>query len=76
MNGIKGYISIREASCRFGVPERRACQSCAEGRITGVSRFRRSCAIPENAENPAYPRKAKKSITIRRDAPCRNQNAT
>ena len=31
MNGIKGYISIREASYRWGVSERRGNQYCAEG---------------------------------------------
>ena len=49
MNGIKGYISIREASYRWGVSERRVNQYCAEGRIPGASRFGRSWAIPENA---------------------------
>lgn len=42
MNGIKGYISIREASYRWGVSERRVNQYCAEGRIPGASRFGRS----------------------------------
>ena len=46
MNGIKGYISIREASYRWGVSERRGNQYCAEGRIPGASRFGRSWAIP------------------------------
>ena len=46
MNGIKGYISIRKASYRWGVSERRANQYCAEGRISGASRFGRSWAIP------------------------------
>ena len=50
MNGIKGYISIREASYRWGVSERRGNQYCAEGRIPGASRFGCSWAIPENAE--------------------------
>ena len=47
MNGIKGYISIREASYRWGV---------SEGRIPGASRFGRSWAIPENSEKPSDPR--------------------
>ena len=55
MNGIKGYISIREVSCRWGVSERRVNQYCAEGRIPGASRFGRSWAIPENAEKPSAP---------------------
>ena len=33
MNGIKGYISIREAAYRWGVSKRRVNQYCAEGRI-------------------------------------------
>ena len=53
MNGIKGYISIREASYRWGVSERRVNQYCAEGRIPSASRFGRSWAIPENAEKPS-----------------------
>lgn len=56
MNGIKVEISIREASYRFGVSERRVNQDCAEGRISGASRFGRSWTIPENAEKPSDPR--------------------
>ena len=37
MNGIKGYISIREASYRWGVSERRVNQYCADGQ-TGAAR--------------------------------------
>ena len=39
MNGIKGYISIREASYRWGVSERRVNQYCAEGRISCAARL-------------------------------------
>ncbi len=46
MDGIKGDISIREASCPWGVSERRVNQYCAEGRIPDASRFGRSWAIP------------------------------
>ena len=38
MNGIKGSVSIREASYRWGVSERRVNQSCAEGRIPGAEK--------------------------------------
>ena len=69
MNGIKGYISIREAAYRWGVSERRVNQYCAEGRIPGASRFGRSWAIPKDAEKPADPLKKKISKTIRRNAP-------
>ena len=55
MNGIKGYISIREASYRWGVSERRVNQYCAEGRIPGASRFGRSWAIPAGQAPDGHP---------------------
>ena len=58
MDGIRGYISIREASCRRGVSERRVNRNCVAGRIPGASRFGRSWAIPEDAKKPSDPRKA------------------
>ena len=67
MNGIKGYISIREASYRWSVSERRVNQYCAEGRIPGASRFGRSWAIPENAEKPSDPRFQGQHRDLRRD---------
>ena len=57
MDGIRGYISIREASCRRGVSERRVNRNCVAKRIPGASRFGRSWAIPENAKKPSDPRK-------------------
>ena len=51
MNGIKGSVSIREASYRWGVSERRVNQSWAEGHIPGASCFGRSRAIPADAKN-------------------------
>ena len=58
MNGIKGYISIREASYRWGVSERRVNQYCAEGRISGAGPGSgRHGALPENAEKPSDPRR-------------------
>ena len=57
MGGIKGYISIREASCR---------EYCVEGRIPGASRFGRSWAIPEDAKKPSDPRKADTNRMSRR----------
>ena len=58
MDGIRDFISIREASCRWGVSQRRVNQYCVTGRIPGASRFGRSCAIPEDAKKPSDPRKA------------------
>ena len=56
---VKGYISVREASCKWGVSERRVNQYCAKGRIPGVSRFGRSWCIPADAQKPTDPRKRK-----------------
>ena len=66
MDGIKGDISIREASCRWGVSERRVNQYCAEGRIPGASRFGRSWAIPEDAKKPYSPYKTDTNKMSRR----------
>ena len=66
MNGIKGYVSIREASrCRV-VSERRVNQYCTEGRIPGAERFGRSRAIPEDAKKPTDSRKADTNRMSRR----------
>ena len=53
---MKGYISIREASYKWGVSERRVNQYCTQGRIPGLSRFGRSWCIPEDTEKPTDPR--------------------
>ncbi|MFQ9752185.1 MAG: hypothetical protein ACLRYU_01005 [Coprococcus sp.] len=61
MNGIKGYISIREASYRWGVSERRVNQYCAEGRISGAARFGRSWALRKTRKSrPTRARKPRK----------------
>lgn len=57
MGGGKGYISIREASCCWGVSERRVNQYCAEGRIPGAQRIGKLWAIPADAQKPGDPRK-------------------
>ena len=66
MDGIRGYISIREASCRRGVSEPRVNRNCVAGRIPGASRFGRSWAIPEDAKKPSDPRKADTNRMSRR----------
>lgn len=55
--GLKGCLSIREASCKRDASERRVNQVCSEGRIPGAERFGRSWAIPEYADKPKGPRK-------------------
>ena len=58
---MKGYLSIRETSYKWGVSERRVNQYVTEGRIPGVERFGRSWAIPDTAKKPEDPRKEKKN---------------
>lgn len=57
---MKGYLSIREVSYKWGVSERRVNQYVTQGCIPGVERFGRSWAIPENAKKPEDPRKSGK----------------
>ncbi len=56
---MKGYLSIRETSYKWGVSERRVNQYCSGRRIPGAERFGRSWAIPEDAEKPTDPRTEK-----------------
>ena len=60
---MKGYLSIRETSYKWGVSERRVNQYVTEGRIPGVERFGRSWAIPEDAVKPVDPRTLRKAET-------------
>ena len=46
------YISVREASEKWEISERRIQKLCEENRIDGVVRFGRSWAIPKTAEKP------------------------
>ena len=57
---MKGCLSIRETSYKWGVSERRVNQYVTEGRIPGVERFGRSRAIPADAFRPGDPRKNRK----------------
>ena len=66
MNGIKGDLSIREASCRRDVSKRKVDPYCAERRISGASRSGRSWAIPEDAKKPYDPCKADTNKMSRR----------
>jgi hypothetical protein len=56
---VKDYISVREASYKWGVSERRVNQYCTQGRIPGLTRFGRSWCNPADAEKPTDPRKNK-----------------
>lgn len=47
------YITVREASEKWNLSERRLQTMCNEGLIEGVRKFGHSWAIPQNAEKPA-----------------------
>lgn len=57
---MKGYMSAREASYKWGVSESRVHKLCQAGRIPGLERFGRSWAIPEDTKKPDDPRKNRK----------------
>lgn len=50
---MENYITLAEASEKWGISERRIRTICAEGRIEGVTRFGRSWAIPGDTEKPS-----------------------
>lgn len=45
-------MSVKEASKKWNISERRVQKLCEENRIPGVVRFGRSWVIPEEAEKP------------------------
>ena len=47
------FITLAEASEKWGISERRIRTLCVEGRIEGVTRFGRSWAIPADTEKPS-----------------------
>ena len=46
------YMTVREASEKWGLSERWIQKICNENMIDGVKRFGRSWAIPADAERP------------------------
>lgn len=46
------YITVKEASEKWGISERRIQKLCEEKRIEGVVRFSHAWAIPANAIKP------------------------
>ena len=49
---MDNYMTIKEASEKWGIGIRRINTLCSEGRIEGCSRFGLSWAIPTDAEKP------------------------
>lgn len=55
------YISVKEASAKWGISERRIQKLCEQSRIEGVIRFGHAWAIPTSAEKPVDRRIKKNS---------------
>ena len=46
------YISVKEASLKWEISERRIQRLCLEERVAGAIRFSRVWMIPKDAEKP------------------------
>ncbi|WP_430649817.1 hypothetical protein [Enterococcus faecalis] len=51
-NHIMDYISVKAASEKWGISERRIQKLCEENRIDGTEKFGRAWMIPKDAEKP------------------------
>lgn len=51
------YISVTEASVKWGISQRRIQKLCKEKRIDGIERIGRMWLIPQKADKPADMRK-------------------
>ncbi len=58
------FISVKEASEKWNISERRIQKLCEEKRIVGVARFGRMWIIPENANKPEDKRYVTSKITL------------
>lgn len=45
------YMSVKTASEKWGISERRIQKLCEENRIDGTEKFGRAWMIPQNAKN-------------------------
>lgn len=62
------YMTVKEASGKWGIPDRRIRVLCSEGKISGAYREGRGWKIPVDAEKPADGRfKSKESILAQID---------
>ncbi|MEL7658859.1 MAG: helix-turn-helix domain-containing protein [Bacillota bacterium] len=56
------YISVQQASEKWGISRRRIQKLCEENRIDGAVRFGHAWAIPKDAPKPADGRLKKNKI--------------
>lgn len=68
---MEGYMTIKEASQKWGIGDRRINALCIEGRIPGATKLGNMWAIPSDAEKPQDARiksgKYIKTNTVRGD---------
>lgn len=46
------YMTIKEATVKWGLSERRVQEICEQKKVPGVTKFGRAWAIPVDAEKP------------------------
>lgn len=56
------YMSVKTASEKWGISERRIQKLCEENRIDGTEKFGRAWMIPQNAKKPIDKRFNKNKI--------------
>ncbi len=61
------YLTIKETALRWGVSERTVNALCTQGRVKGAQKFGTAWAIPEGAEKPEDPRRARKAAADAED---------
>lgn len=50
---MDGFITLKEASEKWGIGDRRINALCLQGRIPGATKFGNTWAIPKDAEKPS-----------------------
>lgn len=64
---MTGYMSVREASEKWGISERWIQKLCEENRIDGVIRFGHSWTIPSDTKKPPKLKTGKRPSEKKKD---------
>ena len=56
---MQGYMTVKDASAKWGLSSRWVNKLCQDERIPGVTMFAGAYAIPADAEKPALDRRVK-----------------
>jgi len=57
-------LTVKEASEKWGISQRRICILCTQGRIPGAVKRSKVWMIPENAKKPEDGRRSEKSVQV------------